>query len=211
MLWENIPAVHDFLALLGRQQDLMLKISGALPKTIAVIRIATSVFFLLFGQYKVFGSEFTHGGFQQYLQSFVQNSAVSFYQPILADLVLPHAVFFGYLVGLVELFIGVCLLVGIWVRPASVLGALHMVSLTLATWWGPGPGDAGVALLWFGTRPLAVAVSVRYLLRRGRRARVGAGWTQSWTTWKQRSRVTRVMSLQVSNPFSLSQFPGPAS
>ena len=34
----------------------MLKISGALPKTIAVIRIATSVFFLLFGQYKVFGS-----------------------------------------------------------------------------------------------------------------------------------------------------------
>jgi thiosulfate dehydrogenase (quinone) large subunit len=140
VLWENIPAVHDFLALLGRQQDLMLKISGALPKTIAVIRIATSVFFLLFGQYKVFGSEFTHGGFQQYLQSFIQNSAVSFYQPILADLVLPHAVFFGYLVGLVELFIGVCLLVGIWVRPASVLGALHMVSLTLATWWGPGPG-----------------------------------------------------------------------
>ena len=118
----------------------MLKISGTLPKTIAAVRIATSVFFLLFGQYKVFGSEFNHGGFQQYLQSFVQNSAVSFYQPILSDLILPHAVFFGYLVGLVELFIGVCLLLGIWVRPASVLGALHMVSLTLATWWGPGPG-----------------------------------------------------------------------
>ena len=118
----------------------MRKISGALPKTIAVVRMATSVFFLLFGQYKIFGSEFTHGGFQQYLQSFAQNSAVSFYQPILSDLILPHARFFGYLVGVLEMFVGVCLLLGIWVRLASVLGALHMVSLTLATWWGPGPG-----------------------------------------------------------------------
>src|SRR5712692_11446989 len=130
----------DFPSAPGRLQDVMLKISGALPKTIAAVRIATSVFFLLFGQYKLFGPEFTHGGFQQYLQSFVQNGAVSFYQPILADLILPHAVFFGYLVGGLELFVGVCLLLGIWVRPASVLGALHMVSLTLATWWGPGPG-----------------------------------------------------------------------
>ena len=118
----------------------MGKISGALPKTIAVIRIATSAFFLLLGQYKIFGSEFAHGGFQQYLQGFIQNGAVSFYQPVLANLVLPHAVFFGYLVGVVEMFIGVCLLLGIWVRPASVLGALHMLSLTLATWWEPGQG-----------------------------------------------------------------------
>ena len=123
-----------------KYRHLMRKISGALPKTIAVVRIATSVFFLLFGQYKIFGSEFAHGGFQQYLQGFIQNGAVSFYQPVLANLVLPHAVFFGYLVGVVELFIGVCLLLGIWVRPASVLGALHMLSLTLATWWEPGQG-----------------------------------------------------------------------
>ena len=143
----------------------MRKISGALPKTIAVVRIATSAFFLLFGQYKVFGPEFTHGGFQQYLQGFIQNGAVSFYQPILANLVLPHAVFFGYLVGVVELFIGVCLLLGIWVRPASVLGALHMLSLTLATWWEPGQGVSGVALFRRRTRPLAAAVSVHNFFR----------------------------------------------
>src|SRR5216683_7771445 len=118
----------------------MPKYYGPLPKTISVMRMATAIFFLLFGQYKLFGTGFAHGGFQQYLQGFIQNGAVSFYQPILANLVLPHAVFFGYLVGVVELFIGVSLLLGIWVRPASVLGALHMVSLTLATWWGPGPG-----------------------------------------------------------------------
>ena len=115
----------------------MRKISGAPPKTIAVTRMATSVFFLLFGQYKIFGPEFTHGGFQENLQGFIQNGAVSFYKPVLANLVLPHAVFFGYMVGVVELFIGVCLLLGIWVRPASVLGGLHMLSLTLATWWSP--------------------------------------------------------------------------
>ena len=90
----------------------MRKTSAALPKTIAVIRMATSAFFLLFGQYKVFGPEFTHGGFQENIQGFIQNGAVSFYRPVLVNLVLPHAVFFGYLVGVVELFIGVCLLLG---------------------------------------------------------------------------------------------------
>jgi uncharacterized membrane protein YphA (DoxX/SURF4 family) len=49
-------------------------------------------------------------------------------------------VFFGYAVGLVELFIGISLLLGIYVRVASVLGILHMISLTLATWWEPGHG-----------------------------------------------------------------------
>jgi uncharacterized membrane protein YphA (DoxX/SURF4 family) len=114
--------------------------SDTLPKTIAAVRIATSVFFLLFGQYKLFGPGFAHGGFQQYLQGFIENGAVGLYRPILANLVLPHAVFLGYVVGVVEMFIGVCLLLGIWVRPASVLGMLHMLSLTLATWWEPGHG-----------------------------------------------------------------------
>jgi len=118
----------------------MAKSYEVLPKTIAVVRMATAVFFLLFGQYKVFGSGFVHGGFQQYLEGFIQSGSISVYKPILADLILPHAVFFGYLVGLGELFIGVSLLLGLWVRPASVLGVLHMLSLALATWWEPGRG-----------------------------------------------------------------------
>lgn len=118
----------------------MAKNTSALPRTIAIVRIATSVFFLLFGQYKILGSAFAHGGFQQYLQGFIQTSAVSFYAPFLNNFVLPYAVFFGYFVGVAELFVGVCLLLGIWVRPASVVGALHMISLTMATWWGPGHG-----------------------------------------------------------------------
>lgn len=107
-------------------------------KTIAVVRMATAVFFLLFGEYKLFGSGFSHGGFQDYLRGYIDVSAVGFYRPILAQVVLPHAVFLGYVVGVVEMFIGVSLLLGIWVRAASVLGVLHMLSLTLATWWEVG-------------------------------------------------------------------------
>lgn len=118
----------------------MAKYSDALPKTLAVVRIATSIFFLLFGEYKVLGPGFAHGGFQQYLEGYIQSGAVSFYRPILANLVLPHAEVFGYLVGAVELFVGICLLLGLWVRVASVIGALHMLSLTLATWWEAGHG-----------------------------------------------------------------------
>ncbi|HEY7096271.1 MAG TPA: DoxX family protein [Terriglobales bacterium] len=116
----------------------MPKNSSALPRVIAVVRIATSVFFLLFGQYKIFGSSFSHGGFQQYLQGFIQSGAVRFYAHFLNIFVLPYAVFFAYVVGVLELFIGVSLLLGKWVRIASIMGMLHMISLTLATWWEPG-------------------------------------------------------------------------
>ena len=116
--------------------------SPGLSKTIAVVRIATSVFFLLFGEYKVAGPEFAHRGFQTYLQDYISNSAVGFYRPVLAGLILPHAVFFGYVVGVVELFIGICLLIGLWVRPACILGVLFLMNMLLATWWGPGHGIA---------------------------------------------------------------------
>jgi uncharacterized membrane protein YphA (DoxX/SURF4 family) len=113
---------------------------SGLSKTIAVVRMVIGVFFILFGQYKLMGSSFAHGGFQEYLRGYIADSAVSFYRPILAHLVLPYAVFLGYAVGAVEMFIGVSLLSGIWVRPASGLGALFMLNLALATWWEPGHG-----------------------------------------------------------------------
>jgi len=122
----------------------MARISSPLQKTIAFVRILTSIIFILFGQYKLFTHAFVHGGFEQYISGFVQSQAVGFYKGFLSAVVLPHPVLFGYLVGLIEITIGVCLLVGLWVRAASVLGALHMLSLTLATWWGSGHG----APLW---------------------------------------------------------------
>src|SRR5881227_2702886 len=111
---------------------------SALSRTIAGVRIATSIFFLLFGEYKVAGPGFAHEGFQTYLQDYIANSVVSFYRPVLAQVVMPHAVFFGYVVGLIELLIGISLLIGLWVRPFCILGVLFLLNMVLATWWGPG-------------------------------------------------------------------------
>lgn len=118
----------------------MIDENSRLAKTIAVVRMATAIFFLLFGEYKVAGPGFAHGGFQQYLRGYIDTSAIGLYRPVLAHVVLPHAVFLGYLVGAVELFIGISLLLGLFVRVGSVLGILHMISLTAATWWDPGHG-----------------------------------------------------------------------
>jgi len=116
----------------------MSKLPPPLPRTIAAVRIATSIFFLSFGEYKVFGSSFAHGGFQKYLQSYIDGEAVNFYKPILAHLVLPHAILFGYFVGVWELLIGISFLIGLWVRPASIAGIVLLLNLTLATWFAPG-------------------------------------------------------------------------
>ena len=107
-----------------------------------MVRVATGVLFLLFGEYKVAGPGFAHGGFQQYLQGYIGGDAVAFYRPFLAHVVLPYAVFFGYFVGVLELLIGLALVLGRWVRPASIVGAFFMLNLTLATWWEPGHGVA---------------------------------------------------------------------
>ncbi|MGZ4790080.1 MAG: DoxX family membrane protein [Terriglobales bacterium] len=122
---------------MARHTELML-LSSALLRTIAAARIATSIFFLLFGEYKVADPAFAHGGFQTYLQDYITTSAVSFYRPFLSGVVQPHAVFFGYFVGVLELFVGVSLLLGLWVRPACVAGGLFLINMVLCTWWEPG-------------------------------------------------------------------------
>lgn len=144
--------------------------ASTLSKTIAGVRIATSVFFLLFGEYKVAGPGFAHGGFQRYLHDYITTGSVSFYRPILSGLILPHAVFFGYVVGVVELFVGVSLLLGLWVRPACVVGGLFLLNLTLATWWDAGHGVP----LWryFGARldtlPLLLLLIIFFAADAGR-------------------------------------------
>ena len=109
-------------------------------RAVAAVRIATSVFFLLFGEYKVAGPGFAHGGFQTYLRDYIATTAVSFYQPFLVHIVLPHSVFFGYAVGVIELFIWICLLLGLFVQPACIVGILFLLNLTLASWWDAGHG-----------------------------------------------------------------------
>jgi uncharacterized membrane protein YphA (DoxX/SURF4 family) len=85
-------------------------------------------------------------------------------------MVLPHAVFFGYAVGIVELIIGISLLLGLWVRPACILGGLFLVNMLLATWWGPGHGVA--VWRYLGAEldhlPLLLLLSIFYAADAGR-------------------------------------------
>jgi len=113
-------------------------------KTISAVRIATGFIFFLFGEYKVASPAFAHGGFQQSLQGYIDHEAVSFYRPFLVHIVSPQTVFFGYVVGVVELALAASLILGLWVRPMSIVGALFLLNITLASWWAPGHG----APLW---------------------------------------------------------------
>src|SRR5258708_34922346 len=99
-------------------------------KALAFLRICVGVFFLIFGQYKVFATQFTlHGGFQFWINKFLEGGAYPFMVPVLRGIVLPHATAIAFLVAYGELAIGVALLLGVLARPASVCGLLYMLSL----------------------------------------------------------------------------------
>ena len=107
---------------------------------LAGLRIAVGCLFLIFGQYKVFGTQFTlHGGFQYWIGKFLHDGAAyPFMVPVLKALVLPHAIAFAFLVAYGEFAIGWALVLGVWVRPASGFGFLYMLTLLFSSNY-PGP------------------------------------------------------------------------
>ena len=98
---------------------------------IAGLRISVGCLFLIFGQYKVFGTQFTlHGGFEFWINRFLQNGeAYPLMIPVLQGFVLPHATAIAFLVAYGELAIGLALIFGILVRTASSFGLVYMLSL----------------------------------------------------------------------------------
>ncbi len=123
----------------------------ALKWTIVFARLVMAGMFLLFGEYKLFGPEFAHGGMQKWVNGWIdQGSAVSFYLPFLKNVVLSHATPFAYLVGAGEFLIGLSLLTGVLVRPASIAGAFFMLNLILAEW--NGVGAAAPVWQYFGAQ-----------------------------------------------------------
>lgn len=117
----------------------VLTFSLANARALALLRIGVAILFLIFGEYKVFGTQFTlHGGFQFWINRFLQDGAYPFMVPILRGFVLPHATSIAFLVSYSELAIGLSLLLGIWVRPASFFGLLYMIALLFSSNY-PGP------------------------------------------------------------------------
>jgi uncharacterized membrane protein YphA (DoxX/SURF4 family) len=108
-------------------------------RALAFLRISVGILFLIFGQYKVFGAQFTlHGGFQFWINRFLQDGAYPFMVPILRGFVLACATPIAFLVAYGELAIGLALFLGICVRPASGFGVLFMLTLLFSSNY-PGP------------------------------------------------------------------------
>jgi uncharacterized membrane protein YphA (DoxX/SURF4 family) len=111
-------------------------------RALATLRISVGVLFLIFAQYKVFGSQFTlGGGFQFWINRFLTEGAYPFMVPVLQKFVLPHATLIAFLVAYGELAIGFALVTGILVRPASICGAIYMLTLLFSANY-PGPHAA---------------------------------------------------------------------
>ncbi|WP_251106465.1 DoxX family protein [Alloacidobacterium dinghuense] len=102
---------------------------------LAILRIAVGALFLIFGEYKVFGTQFTlRGGFEFWIHRFLQNGgAYPFMVPVLEKIVLPHSTAIAFLVAYGELAIGLALVVGILVRTASAFGLVYMLSLLFSS------------------------------------------------------------------------------
>lgn len=117
-------------------------------RALALLRIGVGVFFLIFGEYKVFGTQFTlHGGFQYWINRFLEGGAYPFMAPVLRGFVLAHATPIAFLVAYGELAIGIALVCGILVRPASVCGFIFMLTLLFSSDY---PGAAAPFWQYFG-------------------------------------------------------------
>jgi uncharacterized membrane protein YphA (DoxX/SURF4 family) len=112
---------------------------------LAALRIAVGCLFLIFAQYKVFGTKFTlGGGFQTWINRFLQDGATyPFMVPVLQHFVLPHGTAIAFLAAYGELAIGLALVSGICVRLASGFGLIYMLTLLFSSNY-PGAG----APLW---------------------------------------------------------------
>jgi thiosulfate dehydrogenase (quinone) large subunit len=114
--------------------------TDANSRALAIVRIGVGALFLIFGEYKVFGTQFTlHGGFQYWINRFLEGGAYPFMAPVLRGFVLSHATPIAFLVAYGELAIGIALVGGILVRPASACGLIFMVTLLLSSDY-PGVG-----------------------------------------------------------------------
>ena len=115
----------------------------------AGLRIAVGVLFVIFGQYKVFGTQFTlHGGFEFWINRFLQNGeSYPFMVPVLQKIVLPHATVIAFLVAYGEMAIGLALTLGILVRTASTFGLIYMFSLLFSSNY---PGAEAPLWQYFG-------------------------------------------------------------
>lgn len=117
-------------------------------RALAFLRIGVGILFLIFGEYKVIGTQFTlGGGFQFWINKFLEGGVYPFMEPVLRGFVLPHATLIAFLVAYGEFCIGIGLVLGILVRPASVGGLALMLAMIFSADY---PGANAAFWQYFG-------------------------------------------------------------
>jgi thiosulfate dehydrogenase [quinone] large subunit len=126
----------------------MGEVNHADNKALAGLRIAVGALFLIFGEYKVFGTQFiSGGGFEFWIRRFLEQGAYPFMAGVLKNFVLPHATVIAFIVAYGELAIGLGLVLGVLVRAASICGLIFMLVLLFSSNY---PGPAAPFWQYFG-------------------------------------------------------------
>jgi uncharacterized membrane protein YphA (DoxX/SURF4 family) len=112
-----------------------------LRKTLALVRVLLGALFLLGGVHKISSLDFARIEFPRFLAEASRGAAIGFYADFLHNAVWGHAGEVALLIGFTELFIGVGLLLGLAVRPISLLGMFYALNFMLATWMAPGANE----------------------------------------------------------------------
>ena len=118
-------------------------------RTLAFLRIAVGIFFVVLAEYKVFGTEFTlGGGFRTSVQSFLsQGEAYPFMRPLLEVMLTHGTMVMAFFVAYGEFAIGISLIVGVLSRLASVFGFVLMIGI----WFSSGyPGAHAAFWMYWG-------------------------------------------------------------
>jgi thiosulfate dehydrogenase (quinone) large subunit len=111
------------------------------PWTFALGRIMLGAMWLVSLRWKL-PPDFMPGegvtGLRTWLERQVETPAFGFYGDLIDSVVLPNFTLFAWLVFLVELAIGLSLLLGIFIRPAALVGALMSITLWIGMKDVPG-------------------------------------------------------------------------
>ena len=100
-------------------------------RALAFLRISIGLLFLLFAEYKLTSTKFIWGGMAQYIGQFLNQGSYPFIRPLLKNIILPHAAFFGAIVSVSELLIALSFLTGVLGPLGKSRRSDHDVALSL--------------------------------------------------------------------------------
>jgi uncharacterized membrane protein YphA (DoxX/SURF4 family) len=101
-------------------------------RLLAVIRILFGIVFLYYGATKLFDPDFFARGYS-FALSAMRYTVAQWYTPVL-EIMIGNPAKYAFVSGMVELFLGIGLLLGLAVRPVSVVGMLYVINKMVMSW-----------------------------------------------------------------------------